>query len=239
VASSSNVTIRTADGDMPAYRATPTGSPRGGVVVVQEAFGITSHIEDVAGRFAAAGYLALAPALFHRQGSPVLSYADMDPVRDVMAKLTGEGLRMDVAATLAALDADGQPARRCAVVGFCMGGSVTVAAAAEHALGAAVTFYGGGVREGRFGLAPLLELVGELHTPWLGLYGDRDTGIPAEQVEELRAAAAGSGVPTEVVRYPEAQHGFGCDDRPAVFDPTASADAWQRTFAWLDQHLRR
>lgn len=82
----STVTIRTADGEMPTYRAQPDGPVRGGVVVLQEAFGITAHIEEVADRFAAAGFLAVAPALFHRQGSPILEYGDMDRVRPSWAR---------------------------------------------------------------------------------------------------------------------------------------------------------
>lgn len=84
-----------------------------------------------------------------------------------------------------------------------------------------------------------MELAGALQTPWLGLYGDLDKGIPVEQVEALREAAAHAAVPTEIVRYPEAEHGFNCDDRPAVFNPDAAADAWARTTEWLDEHLSR
>ena len=94
-----------------------------------------------------------------------------------------------------------------------MGGTITFATAARLALGAAVTFYGGGVAEGRFGFPPLVELAPSLRTPWLGLYGDLDTGIPVEQVESLRAAVAGAAVDAEIVRYPEAEHGFNCDER--------------------------
>jgi carboxymethylenebutenolidase len=232
-----NVKISTRDGLMPAYRVAPDGVPSGGVVVVQEAFGVTSHIEDVANRFAAAGYLALAPALFHRAGSPVLAYDDLDAAREVMSTLTAEGLHMDVRAALEALAAQGLTAKRIAVVGFCMGGSVTLVAATTHLFGAAVSFYGGGVAQGRFGFPPLLELASALRTPWLGLYGDADKGIPVEQVVALRAASSCSAVATEVVRYPDAEHGFHCDDRPAVFHPVAAADAWRRTLAWLDTHL--
>jgi carboxymethylenebutenolidase len=104
-------------------------------------------------------------------------------------------------------------------------------------LGAAVTFYGGGVTQGRFGLPPLTELARSLQTPWLGLFGDRDAGIPVEQVEELRTATDAVAVETEIVRYPEAQHGFHCNDRPAVFDPDAAKDGWERTLDWMDAHI--
>jgi len=228
------ITIGTADGPMPAYESRPDAAPRGTVVVVQEAFGLTSHIEDVTRRLAAVGYRAVAPALFHRQGSPAMAYDDFEKVMPVMAELTAEGLRTDMLATIDSLDA---APSSIGVIGFCMGGAVTLYAATLRPLGAAVTFYGGGVATGRFGLPPLIELATSLQTPWLGLYGDKDQGIPVEDVERLREAAATAPVPTEIVRYPEGQHGFHCDDRPAVYDADAAADAWRRTLEWLDGHL--
>ena len=118
-----------------------------------------------------------------------------------------------------------------------MGGTVTLVTAARRDVGAAVTFYGGGVKEGRFGFPPLVEEATRLRAPWLGLYGDLDQGIPVEGVEELRAAAASSGQPTEVVRYPEAGHGFHCDQRDS-YEPKSAQDAWARTLAWFGDHLR-
>ena len=114
---------------------------------------------------------------------------------------------------------------------------MTFYAATLRPLGAAVTFYGGGVAEGRFGLPSLVEQAPKLQTPWLGLYGDLDKGIPSVEVEQLREAAAAVTVPTEIVRYPAADHGFNCNDRPAVFNPTAAADAWGRMLDWFDRYL--
>jgi carboxymethylenebutenolidase len=86
-------------------------------------------------------------------------------------------------------------------------------------------------------LPGLAELAPSLSTPWLGLYGDLDQGISTDEVESLRSAAATARVDTEVVRYPDADHGFHCDDRPAVFNPAAAADGWQRTLAWFEAHI--
>ncbi|HEV3364931.1 MAG TPA: dienelactone hydrolase family protein, partial [Acidimicrobiia bacterium] len=97
-------------------------------------------------------------------------------------------------------------------------------------------FYGGGVTEGRFGFRPLVEEVTGLRAPWLGLYGDLDEGIPVEGVEQLRGAAARSGQETELIRYPEAGHGFHCDQRES-YEPKSAQDAWARTLAWFDEHL--
>ena len=107
-----------------------------------------------------------------------------------------------------------------------MGGAVSLFAGTEHELGAAVSFYGGGVKEGRFGLPSLIELAPSLKTPWFGAYGDRDSGIAVDDVEALRIAAS---------RAPE--HGFNCDDRPAVYNAEAAADAWRRALAFFDAHL--
>ena len=224
-----HITIATTDGPMPAYEASPGVNAKGGVVVVQEAFGVTEHIEDIARRLADAGYYAVAPAFFHRQGAPTLAYDDFASVMPLMKELNAEGITVDLTAAFAHIEAAGFPAARTGIVGFCMGGSVTFYAATLRALGAAVTFYGGGVAEGRFGLPSLLDQTPNLQTPWLGLFGDLDQGIPIADVEKLRGATDAVKVPTEIVRYPDADHGFNCNDRPAVFNPTAAADAWGRT----------
>ena len=130
----------------------------------------------------------------------------------------------------------GSSRRQIGIVGFCMGGSVVFLAAARRSLGAGVTFYGGGVSQGRFGMPPLIELAAELKTPWLGLYGDSDQSIPVDDVEALRAAVAAAPVPTEIVRYPDADHGFHCDARSSYHEASAK-DGWRRTLEWLGSHL--
>jgi len=232
----SEVTLATLDGAMAGYQARPDGPAKGGVVVVQEAFGVNSHIEDVARRFAAAGWDALAPAFFHRQGSPVLDYDDLATVMPLLGQMTPEGFAMDLAAAVDHLATAGHPAANVAVVGFCMGGTVAFYAATLRPLGAAVTFYGGGVAQGRFGLPSLIDLAPRLQTPWLGQFGDLDRSIPVADVEALRAATGSLGVATGIDRYAGADHGFHCDGRPAVFHPAAAKLAWERTLHWLDRH---
>jgi carboxymethylenebutenolidase len=224
-------------GDMPTYVATPEGAARGGIVVVQEAFGVTAHLQGVCRRLAEAGYTAVAPALFHRVGSPVLDYGDFEAVRPAMMSLTAGGIETDLDAAFAELTNRGFGSARTGIVGFCMGGTVAMFAATQWPLGAAVTFYGGGVAQGRFGFPSLLDIAAELRSPWLGLYGDRDQGIPVDEVEALRRVVAAAQVPTEIVRYPEAGHGFNCDDRPDAFHEPSATDAWRRTLAWFDEHL--
>ncbi|MFI5036533.1 MAG: dienelactone hydrolase family protein [Acidimicrobiales bacterium] len=207
------------------------------LIVLQEAFGVNDHIRSIAQRFADEGYYVVAPELFHRTGSPEISYDDYAQAGPAMGSLDPEGLEEDVSAAATFLEAAGYATASIGVVGYCMGGSVSLYADTLGVVGAAASFYGGGVAAGRFGLPPLVELAPELRAPWLGLYGDADQGIPPEQVEALRAAAATSGVATEVVRYPEAGHGFNCDARPANYNAAAAADATARTLAFFADHL--
>ncbi|EKT77825.1 carboxymethylenebutenolidase [Rhodococcus opacus M213] len=221
----------------PLTSITPEGPVRGGVVVIQEAFGVTGHIVDVCRRFAAAGYHAVAPHLFHRSGDPVLEYDDMKSAMSLIGELTAAHIDEDVDGAVAALSAASIDPRNTAIVGFCMGGTVAFHTATRLDLGAAVSFYGGGVANGRFGYPSQLDVAGQLSTPWLGLFGDRDQGIPTEEVEELRAAVAHAPVDTDIVRYAEAEHGFHCDDRPAVYNEEAARDGWARTLQWFGTHV--
>jgi len=211
------------------------------VIVVQEAFGVTGHIEDVARRYAAAGYVAVAPHIYHRTGDPVIEYSDFMATMPHMQGLTHEGQSTDIAATLAYLDDEGFPAHAVATVGFCLGGSTALLAGVEHPLGAAVTYYGGGrggLLKGTLGLPPLVELAPALRSPWIGFFGDKDGGLPPEEVEQLRDAAARADVDTELVRYAEADHGFNRDVGQA-FHEASAADSWDRVQAWLDTHVTR
>ena len=145
--------------------------------------------------------------------------------------------RIDVDPRIDHLHEHGFADRSIGIVGFCMGGRVTFLASLEHALGAAVGFYGGGIVTGRFPQFPtLIERAGELQTPWLGLFGDLDGSIPVEDVETLRARLAELDVPTEVLRYATADHGFHCDVRPS-YNAAAATDAWAKALAWLSDHL--
>src|ERR1700677_2078290 len=146
--SGAQITITTPDGPMPAYEVSPGGDAKGGIVVVQEAFGVTSHIEDIARRLGDAGWYAVAPAFFHRQGSPILAYDDLAAVMPVMAQVTAEGLDVDLGAAFDHFAAAGFAPAQVGSVGFCMGGSISLYVGTTRAMGAAVTFYGGGVTQG-------------------------------------------------------------------------------------------
>jgi carboxymethylenebutenolidase len=234
-----DVNVTTRDGNMRLYEAVPDGAARGALIVIQEAFGVNPHIEDVTRRAADAGYHAVAPDMFHRSGpGSVVEYGDFAKVLPHFQNLgDDEAILADVDAAIDHLRGAGFEPSRIGIVGFCFGGRVTFLVALHRALGAAIGFYGGGIVTARFPQFPaLVDDVATLQTPWLGLFGDKDGSIPVDDVETLRAALKTASVPCDVVRYAEAGHGFHCDQR-ADFRPDDAADAWSRTLDWLGQHL--
>lgn len=234
-----NIELHTPDGPMRAEEARPAGAVRGGLVVIQEAFGVNAHIADVTHRAAAAGYHAVAPELFHRGGEGLTAeYGDFERVIECFGSVPGDtAVLADLDAALDHLRGTGLPDRRIGVVGFCFGGRASFLVALHRTLGAAVGFYGGGIVRARFPqFPPLVGAAGTLRTPWLGLFGDLDASIPPDEVEELRTALEAAPVATEIVRYPHAGHGFHCDVR-SDYRATEAADAWARTLAWFDTHL--
>ncbi len=230
-----------ADGPMSCYEAIPdrNGPPtRGAVVVLQEAFGVNAHIEDVTRRLAGAGYHAVAPYLFHRTGSPTIAYDNVAAVIPHMQAVTDKRVIADVEAVVSRLHEARWSTGQIGVVGFCMGGRSSFLVAGTMALGAAVGFYGGAIVTGRSAnMDSLLGLIPGMATPWLGLFGDADLSIPEEDVEVLRERLSSEArVDTTVVRYAEADHGFHCDVRPS-YSAEAAADAWRRTLNWFGGRL--
>jgi carboxymethylenebutenolidase len=214
----------------------PQGNPIGGVIVIQEAFGVTDHIEDVCQRLADVGWLAVAPHIYHRTGDPVLDEGDFSAVMPHAVELKADGIMADIDTALAFLSDAGFASDAVGIVGFCMGGTIAAMAGVERQLGAAVTFYGGGIVEGRFGFPPLVEAIGGLKCPWLGLFGATDPGIPVEQVQQLEVAADDAEWPTEVIVYDDAGHAFHRDGGPQHHEPSAD-DAWRRTLDWFADYL--
>jgi carboxymethylenebutenolidase len=144
---------------------------------------------------------------------------------------------MDVDATIDHLRGAGFHDSSIGIVGFCFGGRVTFLVSARRAIGAGVGFYGGGITHNSQGMAgPLSSEADSMKTPWLGLFGDEDAMIPVDGVEDLRVKLAESPVDTGVVRYPEAGHGFHCDERESYHEPSAQ-DGWRRTLEWFSGHL--
>ena len=220
------------------YEAVPDEPPRAAVVVIQEAFGVNPHIEDVTRRIAAAGYHAVAPDMFHRTGGGTVDYGDFGAVMPHFVGIgSDDAILADVDAALDFLRGLGFPDAQIGIVGFCFGGRVSFLTAARRSLGAAVGFYGGGIVTARFPQFPaLIDDAATMGTPWLGFFGDLDQGIPVDDVEQLRTALAGAPVPADVVRYADAEHGFNCDARDA-YNAAAATDAWARMLDWFARHL--
>jgi carboxymethylenebutenolidase len=230
------MSIPSRNGQLPASIVEPSPPARGAIVVIQEAFGVTDHIRTIAVRLADEGYLAVAPHMFHRSGDPVLAYGDMAAV-DHQSHLDDHKALSDVDGVLAYLRDRGWADRQIGVVGFCMGGRIAFLVALERSIGAAVTFYGGGIVTQIYAqFPPLIGRSAELRTSWLGLFGDQDHVISPADVEALREATRPAKVPVDIIRYADAGHGFNCDDR-ADYRPEAARDAWARTLAWLGARL--
>jgi carboxymethylenebutenolidase len=235
------VMIPVGDFRMPAYRAAPqgrTGLPV--VLVVSEIFGVHEYIADVARRFARAGHFAIAPALFVRQGD-AQSYGEVGRLlSEVIAKVPDAQVMRDLDACLAWARAEGADTSRSAISGFCWGGRITWLYAAHNPqLKAGVAWYGRLVGA-TSALQPRhpLDIAAALHVPVLGLYGHKDSGIPLDTVDRMKAAlAVGSAAArkSEIVVYPDAPHAFHADYRPS-FRKGAAEDGWRRCLDWLRTH---
>ncbi len=219
------ITLTSADGfELSAYQATPTGTPKGGVVVIQEIFGVNSHIRSVADRYAAAGYLAIAPGLFDRIRPGIeLGYEESD-IAEGIDLARGKTDMGNAVADVRAAAAVAASAGRVGVVGYCWGGLLTAVSAIQSAdlFSAAASYYGGGTPT----LADQTPVV-----PLLMHYGEQDHAIPLDEVRKLEAAWP--GVTFHI--YP-AQHGFNCDQRGS-YDAAAAALAEERTLAFFAEHL--
>ena len=235
------VTIDVNGFKMAAYRAAPAGKTGLPVVLVlSEIFGVHEYIADTARRLAQAGYLAIAPELFQRQGDPQ-SYGEMAKLMDeVVSKVPDAQVMGDLDAAAKWAGANGGDLSKLGVTGFCWGGRhVWMYAAHNPAVKAAVAWYGRLV--GTAGaLTPMhpIDIAGKLAGPVLGLYGGADTGIPLDTVDKMKIAlAAGNAASraSQFVVYPEAPHAFHADYRPS-FRKEAAEDGWKRAVAWLQRH---
>lgn len=208
----------------PAYLAQPTDPTAHAVIAIQEWWGLVPHIKDIADRFAAEGFLTLAPDLYHGQHAD-----EPDEARKLAMALDRDRAIAEIcAAADYALTQPGITA--VGVVGWCMGGGLALATAAtcpDH-IRATVVFYG----------RPLADSdVPTLKAPVLGHYAEHDGGIPLDAVHAFQSALATHNVPHDIHIYPGAQHGFFNDTRPQIYAPAAATTAWNRTLAWFRTHL--
>jgi carboxymethylenebutenolidase len=234
------VTVKVADGSsMNAFVARPGDARKSpGVMVFQEAFGVTGHIKDVTGRFAREGYTAIAPELFHRTAPGAeFSYTDFPAVMPHMQALTTENLAADIRAAFEWLRNNPQtdPAR-IGCVGFCLGGRTSYIAAATVPLQSAVSFYGGAIGPNeRF--PSLLHLAPQMNAPILFFWGGQDKHIPREQTRPIEDALDQAGKQYVNVRISFADHAFFRDGGPN-YSAKGAALAWSLTKEFLDRYVK-
>jgi carboxymethylenebutenolidase len=233
------VKIPVAGGEIPAYRAMPEkGKSFPVVLVVQEIFGVHEHIKDICRRFAKLGHVAIAPEMYARQGDVSKLTNINEIVSKVVSKVPDAQVMSDLDATVAwaKKSSKGHP-NKLAITGFCWGGRIVwLYAAHSRQLKAGVAWYGrlvGSPDE----LHPThpVDIAAQLKAPVLGLYGGKDTGIPQDTVEKMRAAVKLAGGKSEIVVYPEAGHGFNADYRPG-YDKTAAEDGMRRLQEWFKKY---
>jgi carboxymethylenebutenolidase len=224
------ITIQTSHGTTPGYLAQPDAAGKyPGVVVIQEWWGLDAHIKSVADKFARAGFVALAPDLYHGEIA-----REPDEARKLAMSLIADQANADIqgaADYLTSLDSV-QP-KKVGTVGFCMGGGISLRMSwiGKDNIGAVVVFYGGahgGITDEQFK---------SVHAPVLGLFGEEDKGIPVESVKQWEAKFKEFGKTNEMIIYPNAGHAFFNDTRPA-YRPDVAEDAFQRATAWFMKYLK-
>ena len=232
--------------DMATYVSHPppsAGTTYPAIIVVQEAFGVTRHIEKVADRFAEAGYVAVAPALFHREHpNPKLGYGDQDATARTryMGALRDDELVEDINVTIDYIQNrfPRTMGQKIGIVGYCVGGRITYLAATScPGLSAASVYYGGRILI-PFGDGPApIDLSGQVKIPVMGNFGAKDTNPTPEDVSNIEAKLKAAGVTTDFKIYPNAGHGFNCDERDD-YDEGSAKDALTRTLAWFDKYVK-
>jgi carboxymethylenebutenolidase len=229
------VTIATRDGSMPAFFCTPTVPDRGaGILLLMEAFGLTSHIRDVAARLAGEGYRVLAPDLYYRRlPENKFGYDEVDRAMEMMYGLDfGEAIENDLDAALEYLRgrSDVDP-DRIGVTGFCLGGGLSflVACRFSSKIAAAAPFYG-------MVLDEWLAAVGDIRVPIYLFFGGSDPFIPIERIEEVESRLIEVGTNYRLKVYESADHGFFCDERSS-YDPRAAGDAWEQVTSFFQEQL--
>jgi carboxymethylenebutenolidase len=223
---------------VPAYRAMPAqGENFPVVLVVQEIFGVHEHIKDVCRRLAKQGYLAIAPELFARIGDVSKMTDIKDIVDKVVSKAADAQVMKDLDNCIRWAEANNGNTGKVAVTGFCYGGRITwLYCAHNQSVKAGVAWYGR-LKSTASETQPKhpSDLVEQLRAPVLGLYGGKDQGIPLADVEAMRGALKAANKPSEIIVYPEAQHGFHADYRNS-YDKEAAEDGWRKMLEWFKRH---
>ena len=230
--------VPVADGSIPAYRAMPAqGGPFPTVLVVQEVFGVHEHIKDICRRLAKAGYYAIAPELYARQGN-FAEFTDVQElVQKVVVKVPTDQVMSDLDAAVAYAKGPGKAdTTRLAVTGFCWGGWATWMYSAHNPnLKAAVAWYGSDRKPNELTQKNPVDIAADVKCPVLALYGGADQSIPQETIEKRQAACKAAGKTCEFKVYPDTPHGFNADYRPS-YRAEAAKDGWTKMLAWFKAH---
>ena len=231
-------------GSMGGYLARPAeGDEHPAILVFMEIFGINSHIRDITERIAGEGYVALAPDYFHRTAPGVeLAYDDagMAEGMKMLGALTADEMSSDASAALAFLRARADVrSDRIGATGFCIGGHMTYLTACATDIQAAASFYGGGIAapRGPGGGASTVSRTPEMGGRIICFFGGQDAMIPQDQVDVIRDALEAASGSAEVIVYPDADHGFNCDQR-ATYHEASAKDAWKRTLGLFAEELQ-
>ena len=234
----STIQLNTPDGKMESYEARPKdGGAHPAIIVLMEAFGVNAHIKDVTERIAREGYVAIAPDLYHREPERIVPYAELQKAIGIMNRLQDPKVMDDVGAVISHLKSQNYvKADSLGVTGFCMGGRCTYLTAAHHNkdIKAAVAFYGGGIPMGK---PSPLERTGEINCPIQLFFGGKDPIIPQEHVEQVKKALTDTKKNFTLKVYPEATHGFFCNERES-YHPESAKDAWEIFKPFFGQHLK-
>lgn len=197
-----------------------------GVIVIQEWWGLNDHIKDVTRRFAAAGYVALAPDLYHGK---IVAEPDLAQ-KEAMGLDRPRAIKEILGAAAYLSQQPFVSPKKVGVIGFCMGGGLALYSAAQDStqIGAVAAFYGGG--------SPEAEAFGSNTAAILNIVGEKDAWVMGA-IQKLETGMAVYSFPHEFVHYPDAEHAFFNDTRPEVYKADAAADAWKRAHAWFKKHL--
>jgi carboxymethylenebutenolidase len=232
------VKIPTQTGDIPGYRAMPEkGRNLPVVLVVQEIFGVHEHIKDLCRRLAKTGYLAVAPELYARQGDVSNMQNIQEIISKVVSKVPDAQVMSDLDAAAAWASKNNGDTSKLAVTGFCWGGRIVwLYAAHSPRLKAGAAWYGRLVGQpGELTPKHPIDVVADLKAPVLGLYGEKDQGIPLDTVEKMRAALKAAGKTNSEILVYDAQHGFNADYRPS-YDKASADEAWGKMLAFFKKH---
>jgi carboxymethylenebutenolidase len=233
------IKIPVKDGEIPAYRAMPaTGKNFPTVLVVQEIFGVHEHIKDICRRFAKAGHMAIAPELYARQGDVSQITNINEIISKVVSKVPDAQVMSDLDATVEYAGKTGKAnVNKLGITGFCWGGRIVWLYAAHNPkLKAGAAWYGRLVGQADE-LHPKhpIDVAASLKAPVLGLYGGKDRGIPLDTIEKMREALKAAGSKSEIIVYPDADHGFNADYRPS-YNKEAAQDGWNKLREWFKKN---